>query len=97
MKTEDETLSPFNGNRVPDKSHALCKSKMKTIYIGTFEMELRGSTEISSSVPETDIIVEWATPPQTLMKAGLADIASMMHKIYAEQSPELCKALQSAA
>ena len=36
-------------------------------------------------------------PPQTLMKAGLADIASMMHKIYAEQSPELCKALQSAA
>ena len=34
---------------------------------------------------------------ETFMKAGLADIASMMQKIYAEQSPELCKALQSAA
>ena len=97
MLTEDETLSSFNGNRVPDKSHALCKSKMQTIYIETIEMVFRGSTELSNSAPEIDIIVEWAAPPQTFMKAGLADIASMMQKIYAEQSPELCKALQSAA
>ena len=67
-----------------------------SMYIETIEIELDGSTEISRSAPETDMIVDWAAPPQTFMKAGLADIASMMQKIYAEQSPELCKARQSA-
>ena len=62
-----------------------------TKYIETIGIELNESTEISSSAPETDMIVEWAAPPQTLMIPGVGVIASMCKRCVKMQSPELCK------
>ena len=47
---------------------------MPEVYTGIIEIELDGSTEISRSAPETDMIVDWAAPPQTLMIAGVGVI-----------------------
>ena len=61
------------------------------------EHSLIGSRDVPPHYPPLRSEIDAVGGRETFMKAGLADIASMMQKIYAEQSPELCKALQSAA
>ena len=68
-----------------------------SMYIETIEIELDGSTEISRSAPETDMIVDWEAPPQTLMIAGVGVIASMCKRYTqskAQSSARLARALQ---
>ena len=73
---------------------------MMSMYIETIEIELDGSTEISRSAPETDMIVDWEAPPQTLMIAGVGVIASMCKRYTqskAQSSARLARALPKKA